>query len=119
MYIDSGGGTATNLFEADLYAFPGHRLLAAQPAEHAGAGVVFSEDVEGADTHGATLTKHGRYLWVADRGRNFHFVVDTHTDAIVNRIPLVPDRRRTRRPTCSPCLRTVATSSCRCADRTR
>jgi hypothetical protein len=29
-------------------------------------------------------------LWVADRGRNFHFVVDTSTDTIVSRIPLVP-----------------------------
>ena len=52
--------------------------------------MVFSEDVEAADTHGATLTKHGKYLWVADRGRNFHFVVDTATDEVVNRIALTP-----------------------------
>ena len=49
---------------------------------------MFSDNVEGADAHGATLTNHGKYLWVADRGRNFLWVVDTATDAVVNRIPL-------------------------------
>lgn len=38
--------------------------------------------------YGATLTKHGKYVWVADRGRNFLWVVDTETDQIVNTIPL-------------------------------
>ena len=92
MYVDSGGGTAANLHEADLYAFPVVGFSALNPPNTPAPDVVFSEDVEGADTHGATLTKHSRYLWVADRGRNFHFVVDTTTDTIVNRIPLVPGR---------------------------
>ena len=51
--------------------------------------VVFSEDVEHADTHGAALVAREHYLWVADRGRNFIFVVDTEDDEIVNRIDLV------------------------------
>jgi DNA-binding beta-propeller fold protein YncE len=38
--------------------------------------------------HGAALTKHGKFLWVADRGRNFLWVVDTVLDQIVNIIPL-------------------------------
>jgi DNA-binding beta-propeller fold protein YncE len=50
---------------------------------------VFSEDVELADSHGATLTKHSRYLWVADRGRNFVWVVDTAADQMVGTIDLV------------------------------
>ncbi len=41
-----------------------------------------------ADAHGATLTKHQRQLWVADRGRNFIWVIDTTTDQHVNNIPL-------------------------------
>jgi DNA-binding beta-propeller fold protein YncE len=88
MYIDSGGGTAANVYEADLYALPltGYSPLNAPntPAPR----LIFSEDVEGADAHGAVLTKHLKYLWVADRGRNFLFVVDTQTDLIVNRIHL-------------------------------
>jgi DNA-binding beta-propeller fold protein YncE len=50
--------------------------------------LVFSDPSEEADAHGATLTKHSKYLWVADRGRNFLWVVDTTTDQIVNTIPL-------------------------------
>ena len=90
MYIDSGGGTPTNLFEADLYAFPVTGFSPLNPPNTPAPVVVFSEDVDEADSHGATLTKHQKYLWVADRGRNFHFVVDTQTDVIVNRIQLVP-----------------------------
>lgn len=91
MYIDSGGGTAANLYEADLYAFPSTGFSAENPPNVPAPAVVFSEDVTDADTHGATLTPHGRYLWVADRGRNFLFVVKTQTDTVVNRIPLAGD----------------------------
>jgi DNA-binding beta-propeller fold protein YncE len=88
MYIDSGGGTASNLYEAELYAFPTTGFSAANPPNTPAPDVVFSEDVEHADAHGAALTKHRRHLWVADRGRNFLWVVDTATDAVVNTIPL-------------------------------
>ena len=92
MYVDSGGGTAANLYEADLYAFPlGPGLYSALNGVNIPMPkVVLSEDVEGADSHGAALTKHNSYLWVADRGRNLIWVVDTATDAIVNRIDLAP-----------------------------
>ncbi len=91
MYIDSGGGTASNLFEADLYALPLTGYSPANPPNAPAPKVVFSEDVDGADSHGATLIHQGRFLWVADRGRNFLFVVDTSTDAVVNRINLLGD----------------------------
>lgn len=92
MYVDSGGGTVANLYEADLYAFPlGPGLYSQLNGVNTPAPkVVFSQDVEGADSHGAALTKHGNYLWVADRGRNLIWVVDTATDAIVNVIDLAP-----------------------------
>jgi len=88
MYIDSGGGTATNLYQANLYAFPVTGFSAANPPNTPAPRLIFSEDVEHADAHGAALTKHLKYLWIADRGRNFLFVVDTTTDQVVNRIPL-------------------------------
>jgi DNA-binding beta-propeller fold protein YncE len=92
MYVDSGGGTAANLYEADLYAFPlGPGLYSALNGVNIPLPkVVLSEDVEGADSHGAALTKHNSYLWVADRGRNLIWVVDTATDARVNTIDLAP-----------------------------
>jgi DNA-binding beta-propeller fold protein YncE len=88
MYIDSGGGTATNLHQADLYAFPSDGYSALNPPNTPAPTLVFSDPSEGADAHGAALTKHARYLWVADRGRNFLWVVDTAIDQIVNTIPL-------------------------------
>ena len=88
MYIDSGGGTAANLFQADLYAFPVTGFSAANPPNTPAPAVVFSDGAEGADAHGAALSKHLRYLWVADRGRNFFWVVDTTSDTIVNTVPL-------------------------------
>jgi YVTN family beta-propeller protein len=60
--------------------------------------VVFEEDADEADAHGAALTKHLKYLWVADRGRNFLFVVDTATDEVINRISLESSMSRDPTP---------------------
>ena len=52
--------------------------------------VVFNEsEQDHADAHGAALARQDRFLWIADRGRNFLWVVDTRTDKVVNRIQLV------------------------------
>jgi DNA-binding beta-propeller fold protein YncE len=91
MYIDSGGGTAANLHQADLYAFPTTGYAASNPPNTPAPRLVFSDASEEADAHGAALTKHSKYLWVADRGRNFLWVVDTATDVIVSTIPLAGD----------------------------
>jgi DNA-binding beta-propeller fold protein YncE len=88
MYIDSGGGTAANLHQADLYAFPTDGYSSSNLPNTPEPTLVFSDPSEGADAHGAGLTKHGKYLWIADRGRNFLWVIDTTTDLIVNTIPL-------------------------------
>jgi DNA-binding beta-propeller fold protein YncE len=88
MYIDSGGGTATNLHQADLYAFPTTGYEGINPPNTPPPTLVFSDETEGADAHGAALTKHGKYLWIADRNRNFIWAVDTQLDQIVNTIPL-------------------------------
>ena len=91
MYIDSGGGTTANLYQADLYVFPLSELSTTpNPPNTPTPTVVFNEsDQEHADAHGAALARQDRFLWIADRGRNFLWVVDTRTDQVVNRIPLV------------------------------
>lgn len=88
MYVDSGGGTASHLFGADIYAFPVTGFSPSNPPNEPEPRVVLSDMSEEADAHGATLTKHQRYLWVADRGRNFIWVIDTQTDVVVNEIQL-------------------------------
>jgi DNA-binding beta-propeller fold protein YncE len=88
MYVDSGGGTAAHLFGADVYAFPVSGYSPLNPPNTPAPQVVLSDTSEEADAHGATLSKHGRYLWVADRGRNFIWSIETATDEVVAEIPL-------------------------------
>ncbi len=96
MYVDSGGGTATNMSEFDVYAFTlaDFRLPAAAVCTFAQpnlptAKLVVSQDDRGhTDAHGVTLTKHDRYLWVADRAGNRILVIETETDQVVDEISL-------------------------------
>jgi DNA-binding beta-propeller fold protein YncE len=93
MYVNSGGGTMANLEEFDVYAFPlskFYKLRDPAPPNTPAAKLVLSLDEhEHTDSHGATLTRFGRYLWVADRMGNRMIVIDTWTDELVNEIPLV------------------------------
>jgi len=90
MYINSGGGTPGNPLESDLYAFPLSGFDATPNALNTPAPtLVFSHDGQGfVDSHGAVLTKGGRYLWVGDRAANRIVVVDTWQDAVVGEILL-------------------------------
>jgi len=88
MYVDSGGGTTGHLYGADVYAFPVTGFSASNPPNVPAPRVILSDTSEDADAHGATLTGRQRYLWIADRGRNFLWVIDTSTDEVVNEIPL-------------------------------
>jgi hypothetical protein len=90
MYINSGGGTPANPLESDLYTFPlGGFSTAPNPPNTPAPTLVFSHDARGfVDSHGATLTKHARYLWVADRAANLIVVVDTRRETVVNEIAL-------------------------------
>lgn len=88
MYIDSGGGTAANLHQADLYSFPVGGYSGSNAPNTPSPTLVFSDPAEGADAHGAALTKGAKYLWIANRGQNFLWVVDTKTDEVVNTVSL-------------------------------
>jgi DNA-binding beta-propeller fold protein YncE len=90
MYVNSGGGTAANPLESDLYTFPMSGFSTTpNPANTPAPVLVFSHDSRGfVDSHGATLTRHGRFLWVADRAANRIVVVDTATDVVVNEFGL-------------------------------
>lgn len=86
VYINSGGGTAANRAECDLYRFT---LNAAYPhLPPAGVDVLFSDDAfkdadGGRDCHGIVATRHGRYLWMGDRRLNEFLVFDTATGSHV------------------------------------
>lgn len=85
LYINSGGGTAGNPFEHDLYRFDVAAFGSVQAPNTPTAKLVYSRDAMavGTDAHGATLTKHNRYLWVGDRAANAVVIVDVATDQVV------------------------------------
>jgi hypothetical protein len=91
MYVNSGGGTAANMAEFDVYSFPLWKFSTrpARPNTPARKLVLSQDELEHTDSHGATLTRHGRYLWVADRMGNRIVVIDTWTDSLASEIPLV------------------------------
>ena len=91
LYVNSGGGSATNPYESDLYSF---RLAdftpVPAPPNTPLRNLVFSRDALGvADSHGGILTRDSRYLWVADRAANLMTVVDTRTDLVMNEFTLL------------------------------
>jgi hypothetical protein len=90
MYVNSGGGTAANMSEFDVYSF---RLGAfsttpSAPNTPAPTLVVSLDGGHEADSHGTMLTKQGRYLWVADRIGNRIVVIKTATGRMVGELPL-------------------------------
>jgi hypothetical protein len=90
LYVNSGGGSAANPYESDLYSFSLAEFLPiAGPPNTPAPKLVFSRDALGvADSHGGTLTRDSHYLWVADRAANLMTVVDTRTDLVVNEFSL-------------------------------
>jgi hypothetical protein len=90
IFIDSGGGTAANLSEFDVYRFPLSGYQASNPVNTPAPQVIFSDDATpDRDSHGMVVTRHGRYLWVADRNANLIETFDVRTGAHVGTIPLV------------------------------
>ena len=90
MFINSGGGTPANPLESDLYSFPlAGFSLTPNPPNTPAPTVVFSHDSRGfIDSHGATLTTYGGYLWVADRAANRVIVVQVARNLVVHEFSL-------------------------------
>lgn len=91
MYVNSGGGTAANLSEFDVYAFDLRRFSTtpATPNTPAPTVVVSQDDRAETDSHGPTLTGNGRHLWVADRAGNRIVVIKTANDKLLGELSLV------------------------------
>jgi DNA-binding beta-propeller fold protein YncE len=84
MYINSGGAT-----EGDLYSFPLRGYNGANPPNTPAPTLVYSHDGTNSDSHGITVTRNERFLWVAERFGNNITVVDTKTNAPINQFSLV------------------------------
>ena len=84
MYINSGGA-----LEADLYAFPLSGYSGANPPNTPAPTLIYTHDGTFSDSHGATTTRHDRYVWVGERFGNNITVVDTDSNSVVNQFSLV------------------------------
>lgn len=90
LYVNSGGGTAANLAEFDVYAapLPSFTGVLGPPNTPPFKLVVSHDHLAQTDSHGVALTKGARYLWVADRSANRIVTIDTATDRMVGEFPL-------------------------------
>ena len=78
MYLNSGGGTASNLSEFDVYQLPLGGYSSANPPNQPAPLWLFSRDAEpDRDAHRMQPTKDGRYLWAFDRAKNVAEIFET------------------------------------------
>jgi hypothetical protein len=87
MWLNSGGGTANNLHEFDVYRFPLTGYSASNPPNSPAPLLAFSDDVAPRDSHGTTLV-HG-HVWIFDRGANVAEVFDGASGAHVGTVSLL------------------------------
>jgi hypothetical protein len=88
MLIDSGGGTATNLTEFDLYSFPTSGYSASNPPNTPAPRLVYSDDSAAfeRDAHGIVATAFGLFAWVLDRKADRAEVFSTWDEDHVNTV---------------------------------
>jgi len=89
MFVNSGGGTASNLTQFDVYRFTISAVKGSNPPNAPAPTVVFTDDVGHRDAHGTAVTYNNKYLWVADRAANLIEVFDAQTNERLPSIQMV------------------------------
>ena len=87
LWLNSGGGTAGNLHEFDVYRFPVAGYSPANPPNTPAPLHVFSDDVEPRDGHGTVTV--GDHVWVFDRGANVAEVFDARAGTHAGTVSLL------------------------------
>ena len=88
MFVNSGGGTTTNLHKFNVYAFPLTGYSAVNQPNTPPPRLLYSDDGAERDSHGMVVMKHERFVWVLDRVQNVAEIFDTKTGAHINRVNL-------------------------------
>ena len=89
MFVNSGGGTPTNLHEFDVYDFPTRGFRAQNPPNTPAPALLFSDHSDDRDAHGMVAVKNERFLWAFDRGTNVFEVFDVRRGSHVGTVDLV------------------------------
>jgi hypothetical protein len=88
VYLNAGGGTASNLDEFAVFRLPSSGYSPANPPNTPERQLIFDDGSEHRDAHGSITTKHQRYVWMFDRAGNVAEVFDTTSGARVNTVAL-------------------------------
>lgn len=88
VFLNAGGGTASNLDEFAVFRLPASGYSAANPPNTPERDLLFQDNSAHRDAHGSLATKHERYVWMFDRAGNVAEVFDTESGARVNTVPL-------------------------------
>ena len=89
VFLNAGGGTATNLDQFTVYRFPMTGYSASNPPNTPAAELLFDDDTPNRDAHGPVATKDERYVWMFDRAGNVAEVFDGSLGTRVNTVDLV------------------------------
>ena len=89
VYLNAGGGTASNLDEFTVYRLPMTGYSASNVPNTPAPEVLLRDLAPDRDAHGPIATKGERYVWVLDRTGNVAEVFDGRSGAHVNTVDLV------------------------------
>ena len=90
VYLNAGGGTASNLYEFAVYRLPMTGYARTNPANSPAATVVYQDrTAEPRDAHGPVATKGERFVWMFDRAANVAEVFDAASGLRVNTVGLL------------------------------
>ncbi len=89
VFLNAGGGTASNLDEFAVFRLPTSGYSAANPPNTPARELLFQDHSEHRDAHGTLATKQQRYVWMFDRAGNVAEVFDTESGERMSTVPLV------------------------------
>jgi hypothetical protein len=89
VFLNAGGGTASNLDEFAVFRLPVSGYSAANPPNTPERELLFQDNSAHRDAHGTVATKHQRYVWMFDRAGNVAEVFDTESGERVSTVPLI------------------------------
>jgi hypothetical protein len=89
MFLDSGGGTAGNMNEFDVYRWSVGQFRRSNPPNTPAPRLLYTDDVANRDAHGMAVTTNRRYLWVADRSANIFEVFTVSSGVRMGPVQLV------------------------------
>ena len=88
MFVNSGGGTASNMHRFDVYAFPLAGYSTTNQPNKPRPRLLYADEGVERDSHGMVVMKHDRAVWVLDRIQNVAEIFDAATGAHINRVNL-------------------------------